>query len=128
MDLDKAMGRLIKAIENPYTRILGHLTSRLLLLREGYPVDHTKIIDASAANNVVIELNAHPYRLDMDWRYIHYALEKGVKISINPDAHNTLGLLDMKYGINIARKGGLSSDMCLNSLSLQGFASWCKGK
>ena len=111
------MGRLLKAIENPYTTILGHPTGRLLLIREGYPVDHKKMIDACAANGVIIELNAHPYRLDMDWRWISYALDKGVKISINPDAHNTAGFSDMYYGVCVARKGFLTADMCFNALT-----------
>lgn len=117
MNEEKAMGRLLKAIENPYTTILGHPTGRLLLIREGYPVDHKKMIDACAANGVIIELNAHPYRLDMDWRWISYALDKGVKISINPDAHNTAGFSDMYYGVCVARKGFLTADMCFNALT-----------
>lgn len=124
MDEEKAMQRLIKAIENPYTRILGHLTGRLLLMREGYPVDHHKIIDACAANGVCIELNSHPYRLDMDWRYIHEAMEKRVMISINPDAHITTGLLDMKYGVHVARKGGLTAEYCLNTKTVKEFGEW----
>jgi len=87
MDIDKASRRLIKAIENPHTHILGHMTGRLLLSRAGYPVDHELIIDACAANGMIIELNANPQRLDMDWTWIPSALEKGVMISINPDAH-----------------------------------------
>src|SRR6185436_6176587 len=82
MNEEKAMLRLMNAIENPYTTILGHMTGRLLLSRRGYPVDHKKIIDACAANQVVIELNAHPSRLDIDWKWIDYAIEKGVLISI----------------------------------------------
>jgi DNA polymerase (family 10) len=128
MDEEKAMMRLINAIENPYTRILGHLTGRLLLMRDGYPIDHTKIIDACAANNVVIELNAHPYRLDMDWRYIHQAIEKGVLISINPDAHVTTGLLDMQYGAHVARKGGLTAESCLNTKDVTSFEQWIRSK
>ncbi|MCU0423176.1 MAG: helix-hairpin-helix domain-containing protein [Bacteroidia bacterium] len=124
MTEEKAMHRLIKAIENPYTTILGHPTGRLLLMREGYPVDHKKMIDACAANGVVIEINAHPFRLDLDWRYIDYALSKGVKLSINPDAHRTEGYLDMKYGVYIARKGGLSKDMCFNALNLQEISTY----
>lgn len=118
MDEEKATTRLLKAIENPYTTILGHPTGRLLLGRPGYPINHKKIIDACAANNVVIELNAHPYRLDIDWRWIPYCLEKGVMISINPDAHQLKGYHDMEYGINVARKGLLTKDKCLNALSL----------
>lgn len=117
MTEEKANARLIKAIENPYTTILGHPTGRLLLARPGYPIDHKKIIDACAKNGVIIELNAHPYRLDIDWRWIHYCVEKGVKISINPDAHEKQGLHDMEYGIHVARKGMLTKAMCFNSLN-----------
>jgi DNA polymerase (family 10) len=117
MDEEKATARILKAVENPYTTILGHPTGRLLLSRPGYPLDHKKIIDACAANGVVIELNAHPYRLDLDWRWIPYALEKGVKISINPDAHNKEGYRDMHYGICVARKGALTKEMTFNALT-----------
>ncbi len=117
MNEEKAMSRLISAIENPYTTILGHPTGRLLLLREGYPINHFKIIDACAANKVAIEINANPYRLDLDWRYIDYALNKGVKLCINPDAHSIEGLKDMYYGTLIARKGGLTKENCLNAYS-----------
>jgi len=118
MDEEKATTRIIKAVENPYTTILGHPTGRLLLSRKGYPIDHKKVIDACAANNVVIEINANPLRLDLDWRWHQYALEKGVWLSINPDAHRTEGL-DMQYGTLVARKGGLYKERCLNALSLQ---------
>lgn len=121
MDEEKATARVLKAIENPYTTILGHPTGRLLLGRPGYPLDHKKIIDACAANNVVIELNAHPYRLDIDWRWIPYCLEKGVKISINPDAHQKAGYHDMRYGALVARKGLLTKDNCLNAMNLNTF-------
>ncbi len=121
MDLDKATNRLVKAIENPYTSILGHPTGRLLLSREGYPIDHPKVIDACAANGVHIELNAHPYRLDLDWTWIPYALEKGVKISINPDAHSTKGIHDIHFGTLAARKGMLTKEMCLNALGVDEF-------
>lgn len=119
MNEETAMRRLIKAIENPYTTILGHPTGRLLLSREGYPINHKKIIDACAANNVIIELNASPYRLDMDWQWIPYAIEKNVMISINPDAHDLSGIDDIKYGIAAARKGFLYSDKCFNSKGLR---------
>ncbi len=118
MDEEKATARLIKAIENPYTTILGHPTGRLLLGRPGYPINHKKVIDACAANKVIIELNAHPYRLDIDWRWIPYCIEKGVMISINPDAHATRGYHDMYYGVCVARKGMLTAAMCLNAMSL----------
>jgi DNA polymerase (family 10) len=118
MNEEKATSRLLKAIENPYTTILGHPTARLLLSRPGYPIDHKKIIDACAANGVIIELNAHPYRLDIDWRWIPYCIEKGVMISINPDAHEKDGYHDMYFGTCAARKGMLSKEMCFNTLSL----------
>jgi len=119
MNEEKATARLLKAIENPYTTILGHPTGRLLLSRPGYPIDHKKIIDACAANGVIIELNAHPYRLDIDWRWIPYCVERGVKISINPDAHERQGYHDMYYGTCAARKGMLTKEMCFNTLSLR---------
>lgn len=117
MSEDKATARLIKAIENPYTTILGHPTGRLLLSREGYPIDYKKVIDACADNGVIIEINANPLRLDLDWRWQQYALQKGVWLSINPDAHRTSGFHDMKYGVLAGRKGGLNKEMCLNALS-----------
>ncbi|MFI5452635.1 DNA polymerase/3'-5' exonuclease PolX [Pedobacter sp. UC225_61] len=118
MGEEKATARLIKAIENPYTTILGHPTGRLLLSRKGYEIDYKKVIDACAANNVVIEINANPLRLDLDWRWHHYALEKGVLLSINPDAHRKEGFHDMRFGVMVARKGGLTPQKCLNAFSL----------
>jgi DNA polymerase (family X) len=119
MDMEKATARLIKAIENPFTSILGHLSGRLLLSRNSYPLDYAKIIDACAANKVIMELNASPYRLDIDWRWIQRCLEKGVMISINPDAHEMAGILDMNYGVDVARKAGLTASMTLNCLNLE---------
>lgn len=124
MTEEKAMARLIKAIENPYVIILGHMTGRLLLSRNGYPVDHKKIIDACAANHVAIELNAHPRRLDMDWRWIRYALEKNVLISIDPDAHDLEGFDDIRYGVLSAQKAGLTKENNLSSFSLTQFESY----
>ncbi|MBX2934303.1 MAG: DNA polymerase/3'-5' exonuclease PolX [Ferruginibacter sp.] len=121
MTEEKAMQRLIAAIENPYTTILGHMTGRLLLSRKGYPVDHKKIIDACAANNVVIELNAHPSRLDIDWRQIDYALEKNVLISIDPDAHSIEGFKDIRYGVLVAQKAMVTKEQNLSSMNLQQF-------
>lgn len=118
MDEEKATARLIKAIENPYTTILGHPTGRLLLSRKGYPIDYMKVIDACAANKVVIEINANPLRLDLDWRLHRYALEKGVLLSVNPDAHRMEGFRDMHYGVYIGRKGGLEAAQCLNAFTL----------
>ena len=123
MTEDKAMMRLLNAIRNPYTTILGHMTGRLLLSRPGYPVDHVTIIDACVENHVVIELNAHPRRLDMDWRWIDYAIEKGVLISIDPDAHSIEGY-DCRYGVLAAQKGGLTKQQNLSSYSLVAFEDY----
>ncbi len=117
MDIVKATDRVIKAVNNPFTTILGHMTGRQLLIREGYPLDHKAVIDACAENGVIIEVNAHPNRLDIDWRWIPYALEKGVLISINPDAHEKDGYHDMYYGVAVARKGGLITSKTFNSFS-----------
>ena len=124
MTEEKAMMRLLRAIENPYTTILGHMTGRLLLSRPGYPVDHKKIIDACVANSVVIELNAHPRRLDIDWRWIENALEKNVLISIDPDAHSLHGYDDVKYGTLVAQKAGLTKEKNLSSFSLIEFENF----
>ena len=126
MDKDKATARLIKAIENPYTTILGHPTGRLLLSRKGYEIDYQKVIDACAANQVAIEINANPLRLDLDWRWCQYAVSKGVLLSINPDAHRVEGFRDMEYGVLIARKGGLTKDDCLNALTLNNIKQFFK--
>ncbi len=126
MEQDKATARLIKAIENPYTDVLGHPTGRLLLGRSGYSIDHAKIIDACAANAVALELNANPQRLDIDWQWIPYAIEKGVKISINPDAHSISQIDYIKYGVYAASKGGLTKNDCLNTMELTEFEMWLK--
>jgi len=118
MDSEKATARLIKAIENPYTTMLGHATGRLLLKRPGYPIDHAKIIEACAQHGVIIEINANPWRLDLDWRWVSYALQKGVMLSINPDAHEVDGLQDMRYGVISGRKGGLTKAMTFNTKPL----------
>jgi DNA polymerase (family 10) len=121
MTEEKAMHRLITAIENPYTTVLGHLTGRLLLSRPSYPLNFKAIIDACAANHVVIELNANPNRLDIDWREIKYALEKNVLISVNPDAHSLNGIDDIKYGVFSAQKAMLPKEKNLSSFSLKDF-------
>jgi DNA polymerase (family 10) len=124
MTEEKAMMRLMNAISNPYTTILGHMTGRLLLSRPGYPVDHVTIINACVEHQVVIELNAHPRRLDIDWRWIDYAIEKGVLISIDPDAHSVEGYDDCRYGVLAAQKGGLSKQGNLSSFSLVEFEEY----
>jgi DNA polymerase (family 10) len=124
MEEDKAMMRLMGAITNPYTTILGHMTGRLLLRRKGFPVDHKSIIDACAKHDVVIEINASPSRLDMDWRWIDYALQKGVMLSIDPDAHSLEEFAYIKYGTLVAQKGGLPASRNLSSFSLKEFETF----
>ena len=110
--------RIIKAISNPHVTMLGHLTGRLLLSREPYAVNIPAVIEAAAATGTIIEINASPWRLDMDWRWWPLAKEKGVKCAINPDAHTTFGLQDLIYGIGIARKGWLTKTEVVNCLPL----------
>jgi len=110
--------RIIKAMKNKYVTMLGHPTGRLLLSREAYPINLIEIIDAAADLGKIIEINAHPMRLDLDWRLCKYAKEKGVLIAINPDAHNTDGLKDVFYGVGVARKGWLEKTNVLNAWSL----------
>ncbi len=109
--------RMLHAISNPYVDIIGHPTGRILLGREGYSLDLDSVIDAAAEHGVCIEINAHPSRLDLDWRYLHRARDKGIKIPIDPDAHVIEGLDDMRYGVGIARKGWLRASDVLNTMS-----------
>lgn len=118
MTADQATNRLIQAIRNPFTSILGHPTGRLLLARPGYPIDHRRIIDECAENRVAIELNASPHRMDLDWKWIKYAVDKGVPVSINPDAHRKEDLAQVHFGIANARKGMLTPHKTLNARSL----------
>src|SRR6266700_1704571 len=111
--------RMIRAVSNPYVNIIGHPTGRILLGREGYTLDIEAVIDAAAEHGVCIEINASPSRLDLDWRYLHRARDKGIKIPVNPDAHSMDGLDVMRYGINIARKGWLRPGDVLNTLSTE---------
>jgi DNA polymerase (family X) len=126
MNAEKAMHRLLTAISNPYTTILGHMTGRLLLSRPGYPVNHEQIIEACKKHKVVIELNAHPRRLDIDWRFIQRATQAGVFISINPDAHSIEGFDDVRYGVLAAQKGGLTAKQNLSSFSRAEFEKFIK--
>ena len=107
--------RIVRALEHPCTMMLGHLTGRLLLRREPYKVDVAKVIDAALANGVIIELNANPSRLDMDWRHWRRAADRGLLCAINPDAHDTQGLLHVRAGVNAARKAGLTLENVLNA-------------
>jgi DNA polymerase (family X) len=110
--------RLIAAARNPYVHILGHLTGRLLLEREAYKVDQRAVIDACAETGTWIELNANPYRFDMDWRLWPYARSKGVKCVINCDAHRFEQVGFLRLGAGIARKAGLTREDVVNTLPL----------
>lgn len=125
MSEEVATKRIVAAVENPYCRILGHPTGRLLITRKGYDLDYEKVFDACAANNVSIEINANCRRLDLDWRYVRQARDKGIKFCISPDAHSTGAIDLMGYGIGIARKGWLEPGDVLNTLGTDDFLAWC---
>ncbi|MBL1214077.1 MAG: DNA polymerase/3'-5' exonuclease PolX [Ignavibacteriae bacterium] len=128
MGEEEMTNRIIKAVENKYADVLAHPTGRLLLAREPYKVNIKKVIDACAANDVAIEINANPQRLDLDWREIYYAREKGCKFAINPDAHSVGGISDINYGIKIARKGGMQSEDVINCYSTSDFIKFLNRK
>ncbi|OGQ26571.1 MAG: hypothetical protein A3B79_01160 [Deltaproteobacteria bacterium RIFCSPHIGHO2_02_FULL_50_15] len=122
--------RIIKALKNPYATLLGHPTGRLLKSRPGYEVDMIQVIDAAADYGKGIEINSHPHRLDLDWRFCPYAREKGVLLAINPDAHSTGGIQTIPLGVAVARKGGLTKANILNTRSARDvarFFSQCRG-
>jgi len=120
--------RIIKAIENRFTTMIAHPTGRLLLARDAYKVDIIRVINAAAENNVDIELNASPFRLDLDWRMCKYSKEKGVKIFINPDAHSLKDLYDYRFGVNIARKGWLEKEDVPNTYAAEKIDKYLKSK
>ena len=111
--------RMVKAIRNPHTTILGHPTGRLLLARDGYPVDVVRLIDEAVANDVAIEVNANPHRLDLDWRHLEYGMTRGARFSIGPDAHHVDELDYVDYGLYMVRKGGVTPDRLLNTLTAE---------
>ncbi len=110
--------RLLRAIANPYTTIIGHMTGRQLQRRPGYEIDAEKVLRACAKHDVAVEINAHPWRLDLDWRWHQAALEFGCMMSINPDAHSIAELDHMHWGVEMARKGGVPANRVLNAMPL----------
>jgi DNA polymerase (family 10) len=124
MSQEEMTNRIIRALSHPQVTILAHPTGRLLLARDPYPVDIYKVVDAAAKFGKLIEINASPYRLDLDWRLCKYAKEKGVRLCIGPDAHGLEGLEDTIYGVNVARRGWLGPDRVINSLSIQEIESF----
>ncbi len=119
MGREQQTARLLRALANPYVDILAHPTGRILLQRDGYPLDLTRVLDAAAERGVAVEVNAHPARLDLDWRDLRYALKRGIKTCINPDAHSVPGLHDVAYGVDVARKAWCGRDEVLNAWPLE---------
>jgi DNA polymerase (family 10) len=118
MDEAQMTNRMIRALENPYVTMLGHPTGRILLKREGYRVNLPRVIDAAVRLGKGIEINAHPTRLDLDSTHARLGGEKGLTVSLNPDAHATQGIADFRWGILVARRAGLSKASILNALPL----------
>ncbi|MFQ5628492.1 MAG: PHP domain-containing protein, partial [bacterium] len=127
MSQEEATNRIVRAMQNPYATILGHPTGRVLLEREGYPLDYDKIFSVAVEHHVVIEINASPYRFDLDWRFIRQAKDSGVKLSINPDAHSIDGLKDTFWGVGIARKGWLAATDVLNTMDRNELVNFLRG-
>jgi len=128
MPLENMMSRFENALKNPYTRIVGHPTGRLLLKREESKLDLNRLIELAVEHNTVIEINANPWRLDLDWRYGNKAKEIGLMTSINPDAHSIEGIDDIRYGVMIARKAKFEPARVLNTKSAEEFEAWCEEK
>lgn len=126
MDAATATARILNAVSHPKTTVLGHPTGRLLLSREGYPLDHKAVIDRCAETGTAIEINANPARLDLDWKWVDYALERGVKIGVHPDAHSIEGIEDTFWGVLIAQKTGLTPETCFNAADAVAFEQRCK--
>ncbi|MCC7390762.1 PHP domain-containing protein, partial [Candidatus Sumerlaeota bacterium] len=120
--------RICRAIENPHTTVLGHMTGRQLLIRDGYRVDQKAVIRCAAENNVAIEINGNPRRLDMDWRFLRYALDLGCKLTVGPDAHSIDGLNDAEYAVAILRKGWATKDDVLNCLGVEEFLAFASAR
>ncbi len=115
--------RIVAAVRHPACRVLGHPTGRLLLARPGYAVDLERVLDACAENRVAVEINASPYRLDLDWRWARRALEKELKLVINPDAHSIDGLDNVRWGVAVARRAGARADEIVNCREIDEFVA-----
>jgi DNA polymerase (family 10) len=124
MDRAAQTERIIQAVSNPYTTILGHMTGRQLLRRPGYDIDIEKVLAACAERGVAVEINANPWRLDLDWRWHEKALKLGCLMSINPDAHSTRELDLTHWGVEMARKGGVPKERVLNCFSKDELATY----
>ncbi len=124
MPRDKATERILAAVKNPMTTILGHPTGRLLLAREGYELDWDRVLEALAAHRVALELNTCPHRFDTDWRVLHRARDFGIEVAVNPDAHRRAMFDTVPLGVGIARKGWLTREDVLNTKELPEILSW----
>jgi DNA polymerase (family 10) len=125
---EKQTARIIRALENRFVDILGHATGRLLLARDGYALDLERVLESAVANEVAVEINAHPHRLDLDWRHLRAALGEGMKTCINPDAHSTEGLRYISHGVAVARKGWCTRDDAINAWPLGRLEEWLRGR
>ena len=128
LDRKEQTERILRAVSNPHTTILGHMTGRQLLRRPGYEVDIERILSACAKHGVAVEINANPWRLDLDWRWHQRALELGCLMSINPDAHSTDEIDLTHWGVEMARKGGVPKERVINCLDLPAFAALLKDR
>ena len=128
MNREDMTKRLVKVLENPATTWLGHWTGRLLLGREGFDFDHEQVLDTAAKHGKGIELNANPYRLDMDWRMAPAAAKRKIPIGIFPDAHSAGGLSDVRYGVWMARKAGLTKEQVVNTLPAKEMEAWLQAR
>lgn len=126
LDEEAMTQRMCKAMENKHVTMLGHVTGRMLLKRDGYAVDHARIIDCAAATRTIIELNCSPMRMDMDWRWWKRARDKGVLCSINPDAHSRARLHHIGTGVRLARKGWLRREDVFNTRSVEEMEAFLK--
>ena len=128
LDRKEQTERILRAVSNPHTTILGHMTGRLLLRRPGYEVDIERILSACGEHGVAVEINANPWRLDLDWRWHQRALELDCLMSINPDAHSTAEIDLTHWGVEMARKGGVPKERVLNCLDLPAFTALLKDR
>jgi DNA polymerase (family 10) len=126
MDKDSMTNRIEKALENPYTTILGHPTGRLLLSRDGYELDMERILKKAAEKGIVIEINANPHRLDLDWRWCKKAREMGIRLMINPDAHSLPEIANTGFGTAMARKGWCEKKDIVNCLDVDSMKEFLK--
>ena len=121
MSEEQQTDRIVKAVSHPACRVLGHPTGRLLLVRPGYSLDLERVLQACAEHGVAVEINASPYRLDLDWQWAGRALELGLKLVVNPDAHSTEGLDDVRWGLSVARKAGATAADLVNCAPIKDF-------